>query len=46
MCPVWKRPLEIKKNEKASLYVQEIRDEAHRFAVAYNRLLRKKAIAE
>ncbi len=39
-------PLQIKKNEKASLYVQEIRDEAHRFAIAYNRLLRKKAIAE
>ena len=37
-------PLNIKKNEKASLYVQEIRDEAHRFAVAYNRLLRKKAM--
>jgi excinuclease ABC subunit C len=39
-------PLQIKKNDKASLYVQEIRDEAHRFAIAYNRLLRKKAIAE
>ncbi len=37
-------PLLIKKNEKASLFVQEIRDEAHRFAIAYNRLLRKKAI--
>jgi excinuclease ABC subunit C len=39
-------PLPIKKNDKASLYVQEIRDEAHRFAIAYNRLLRKKAITE
>lgn len=39
-------PLHIKKNEKASLYVQEIRDEAHRFAIAYNRLLRKKAITD
>ena len=39
-------PLQIKKNDKASLYVQEIRDEAHRFAIAYNRLLRKKAITE
>ena len=39
-------PLQIKRNEKASLYVQEIRDEAHRFAVAYNRLLRKKAISD
>jgi len=37
-------PLQIKKNEKASLYVQEIRDEAHRFAIAYNRLLRKKKL--
>jgi len=39
-------PLQIKKNEKASLFVQEIRDEAHRFAIAYNRLLRKKAISD
>ncbi|HOC65983.1 MAG TPA: excinuclease ABC subunit C, partial [Methanothrix soehngenii] len=39
-------PLDIKKNEKASLYLQEIRDEAHRFAIAYNRLLRKKALTD
>jgi excinuclease ABC subunit C len=39
-------PLQTKKNDKASLYLQEIRDEAHRFAIAYNRLLRKKAIAQ
>jgi excinuclease ABC subunit C len=39
-------PLQIKKNEKASLFLQEIRDEAHRFAIAYNRLLRKKAISD
>ncbi len=39
-------PLLIRKNEKASLFVQEIRDEAHRFAIAYNRLLRKKAISD
>ena len=39
-------PLDIKKQEKASLYLQEIRDEAHRFALAYNRLLRKKAIED
>jgi len=39
-------PLDIKKKEKASLYLQEIRDEAHRFALAYNRLLRKKAIED
>jgi excinuclease ABC subunit C len=36
-------PLPIKSRDKASLFVQEIRDEAHRFAIAYNRLLRKKA---
>lgn len=39
-------PLDLGRAEKASLYVQEIRDEAHRFAIAYNRLLRKKAITE
>jgi excinuclease ABC subunit C len=37
------KPLPIKKDDKASLYVQEIRDEAHRFAISYNRLLRQKA---
>ena len=31
------KPLNVKKNEKASLYLQEIRDEAHRFAM-HNRL--------
>jgi len=44
--PGMEGPMSIKKNELASLYVQEIRDEAHRFAVAYNRLLRKKAMTE
>lgn len=38
------RPLPIKKDDKASLFVQEIRDEAHRFAISYNRLLRQKAV--
>jgi len=39
-------PLPIKKNEKASLFLQEIRDEAHRFAITYHRLLRsKKAVS-
>lgn len=42
--PGLKAPLPIKKDEKASLFVQEIRDEAHRFAIAYNRLLRQKAL--
>jgi len=38
------RPLPLDRKEKASLFVQEIRDEAHRFAVSYNRLLRRKKI--
>jgi excinuclease ABC subunit C len=37
-------PLLLKKGDKASLFIQEIRDEAHRFAIAYNRLLRKKKV--
>ena len=37
-------PLPIRKDDKASLFVQEIRDEAHRFAISYNRLLREKAV--
>jgi excinuclease ABC subunit C len=37
-------PLSIKRDEAASLFVQEIRDEAHRFAIGYNRLLRQKAL--
>jgi len=38
------RPLPIKRDDKASLFVQEMRDEAHRFAIKYNRILRKKSI--
>lgn len=38
------KPLPIKRDDKASLFVQEIRDEAHRFAISYNRLLRQKAV--
>jgi excinuclease ABC subunit C len=37
-------PLPLGKKEKGSLYLQEIRDESHRFAVAYHRLLRKKEL--
>ena len=37
-------PLPADRKDKASLFVQEIRDEAHRFAVAYHRLLRRKAV--
>ncbi|MBO4301921.1 hypothetical protein J5839_01050 [Methanosarcinaceae archaeon] len=39
-------PLPIRKSDKASMYLQEIRDEAHRFAITYNRLLRDKALKE
>ncbi len=42
--PGLKSPLPIKRDEKASLFVQEIRDEAHRFAINYNRLLRQKSL--
>jgi excinuclease ABC subunit C len=38
------QPLRLQKKEKALLYIREIRDEAHRFAIKYNRLLRKKAL--
>lgn len=38
-------PLSIERDDKALLFVQEIRDEAHRFAINYNRLLRQKALA-
>jgi excinuclease ABC subunit C len=36
--------LKLDRKEKALKFIQEIRDEAHRFAIAYNRLLRKKQI--
>ncbi len=42
--PGFKSPLPIKREDKASLFVQEIRDEAHRFAITYNRLLRQKSL--
>jgi excinuclease ABC subunit C len=35
-------PVKIDRKERASLFLQEIRDEAHRFAITYHRLLRKK----
>ncbi len=40
--PGREKPLPIKRDDTASLFLQEIRDEAHRFAIAYNRQLRKK----
>lgn len=38
------QPLQLEKKDKALLFIREIRDEAHRFAIAYNRLLRKKEV--
>jgi excinuclease ABC subunit C len=37
-------PRRLDRNGMALHYIQEIRDEAHRFAIAYNRLLRKKTV--
>ncbi len=40
--PTQPQPLHLDKKNKALQFIQEIRDEAHRFAITYNRLLRKK----
>ena len=37
-------PLPFDKKTKANRFLQEIRDEAHRFAITYNRLLRSKRV--
>ena len=37
-------PLALSRKEQGSLYLQEIRDEAHRFAIAYHHLLRTKEL--
>jgi excinuclease ABC subunit C len=39
-------PLILSKKDKALHFIQEIRDEAHRFAIKYNRLLRMKKLIE
>jgi len=43
--PGFSHPLPLERHERASLFLQEIRDEAHRFAITYHRNLRKKTIA-
>lgn len=42
--PGMRHPLPVPRTGKASLFLQEIRDEAHRFALAYHRLLRRKRV--
>ena len=42
--PYSRFPLKLEKKEKALQFIQEVRDEAHRFAISYNRLLRKKKL--
>ncbi|MDD1661905.1 MAG: excinuclease ABC subunit UvrC [Methanomicrobiales archaeon] len=44
--PGFSFPLPLDKKSPASLLIREIRDEAHRFAVAYHRLLRRKKVVE
>lgn len=39
-------PLRLSKKDKALNFIQEIRDEAHRFALKYNLLLRRKKLIE
>lgn len=36
-------PLRLDRRSKALKLIQQVRDEAHRFAISYNRLLRKKS---
>ena len=42
--PGFQKPIMLQKKDKALHFIQEIRNEAHRFAIKYNRLLRKKEI--
>jgi excinuclease ABC subunit C len=44
--PGFSHPLPLDRRSPASLLIREIRDEAHRFAVAYHRLLRRKKVVE
>jgi len=42
--PGFPLPLRIDPGDPASLFIQEIRDEAHRFAVTYHRTLRRRSV--
>lgn len=42
--PIFSHPLPLDRDEKASLFIQEIRDEAHRFAINYHRTLRRRTL--
>jgi len=42
--PTISEPLRLSKKDKALQFIQEVRDEAHRFAIKYNRLLRRKEL--
>lgn len=42
--PGKKNPMQLKHTDKALHFIQEIRDEAHRFAIKYNRLIRRKEV--
>jgi len=44
--PGYMEVLHLEKKDKALQYIQEIRNEAHRFAIKYNRLLRKKEMVK
>ena len=44
--PGRKDPLTLDRKEKALQFIQEMRDEAHRFAIKYNKHLRSKKIVE
>jgi excinuclease ABC subunit C len=41
--PARTEPIELQKNSEGLYLIQRIRDEAHRFAIAYHRKLRSKA---